>query len=84
VCPPNFFLQSALVRTRRTERTKAAVLEAFEYNLIETTICAWQPPNPVAKKTENSLSFFPHIRRLDTRWTHCDRHGRAQAWRSPH
>jgi Mn2+/Fe2+ NRAMP family transporter len=39
VCPPNFFLQSALVRTRRTDRTKEAVLEAFEYNLIETTIC---------------------------------------------
>eukprot|EP00241_Pyramimonas_parkeae_P003935 CAMPEP_0114236378 /NCGR_PEP_ID=MMETSP0058-20121206/6810_1 /TAXON_ID=36894 /ORGANISM="Pyramimonas parkeae, CCMP726" /LENGTH=606 /DNA_ID=CAMNT_0001348319 /DNA_START=130 /DNA_END=1950 /DNA_ORIENTATION=- len=39
VCPPNFFLQSALVRTRKTDRTAPAVLEAFEYNLYETTIC---------------------------------------------
>mmetsp|Transcript_36397 Transcript_36397/g.50574 ORF Transcript_36397/g.50574 Transcript_36397/m.50574 type:complete len:470 (-) Transcript_36397:537-1946(-) len=39
VCPPNFFLQSALVRTRKTERTRTGVMEAFEYNLYETTIC---------------------------------------------
>mmetsp|Transcript_20841 Transcript_20841/g.45666 ORF Transcript_20841/g.45666 Transcript_20841/m.45666 type:complete len:604 (-) Transcript_20841:202-2013(-) len=39
VCPPNFFLQSSLVRTRKTERTSAAIMEAFEYNLYETGIC---------------------------------------------
>jgi len=39
VCPPNFFLQSALVCTRRSERSTAGVLEAFEYNLYETSIC---------------------------------------------
>mmetsp|Transcript_24207 Transcript_24207/g.76135 ORF Transcript_24207/g.76135 Transcript_24207/m.76135 type:complete len:543 (-) Transcript_24207:188-1816(-) len=39
VCPPNFFLQSALVRTRKIERTAAGVREAFEYNLYETGIC---------------------------------------------
>ncbi|KAK3248555.1 hypothetical protein CYMTET_41983 [Cymbomonas tetramitiformis] len=39
VCPPNFFLQSALVRTRRTERSERGVMEAFEYNLYETSIC---------------------------------------------
>lgn len=27
------------VRTRKTDRTAPAVLEAFEYNLYETTIC---------------------------------------------
>eukprot|EP00239_Pterosperma_sp_CCMP1384_P007856 CAMPEP_0197854932 /NCGR_PEP_ID=MMETSP1438-20131217/25597_1 /TAXON_ID=1461541 /ORGANISM="Pterosperma sp., Strain CCMP1384" /LENGTH=580 /DNA_ID=CAMNT_0043469851 /DNA_START=191 /DNA_END=1933 /DNA_ORIENTATION=+ len=39
VCPPNFFLQSALVRTRKTERSREAIREAFEYNLYETGIC---------------------------------------------
>lgn len=39
VCPPNFFLQSALVRTRKTERTTSAVMEAFEFNLYETGLC---------------------------------------------
>ena len=40
VCPPNFFLHSALVRTRKiTNRSMGTIVEAFEYNLYETGIC---------------------------------------------
>eukprot|EP00899_Mesostigma_viride_P021656 jgi/Mesvir1/29492/Mv14032-RA.1 len=39
VCPPNFFLQSALVRTRRVERKEHSLREAIRYNLVETSLC---------------------------------------------
>ena len=40
VCPPNFFLHTALVRKRKMEnRRMETVLEAFEYNLYETGAC---------------------------------------------
>ncbi|QDZ23170.1 natural resistance-associated macrophage protein [Chloropicon primus] len=39
VCPPNFFLQSALVNVRSIEKTERAVREAFAFNLAETSLC---------------------------------------------
>ena len=39
VCPPNFFLQSALVNIRAIDRTEKAVREAFAFNLAETSLC---------------------------------------------
>ena len=39
VCPPNFFLQSALVNVRAIERTEKSVREAFAFNLAETSLC---------------------------------------------
>jgi len=39
VCPPNFYLQSALVLTRRIERTDKEVRSAFRHNFYETAFC---------------------------------------------
>ncbi len=39
VCPPNFFLQSALVNVRSIERTEKSIREAFAFNLAETGLC---------------------------------------------
>jgi len=39
VCPPNFFLQSALVNFRSIDRSEKSIREAFAFNLMETSLC---------------------------------------------
>uniref|UniRef100_A0A061RQP1 Metal iron transporter n=1 Tax=Tetraselmis sp. GSL018 TaxID=582737 RepID=A0A061RQP1_9CHLO len=39
VCPPNFYLQSALVMTRHVERSDRDIRAAFRHNLSETALC---------------------------------------------
>lgn len=39
VCPPNFFLQSALVNVRSIDRSEKSIREAFAFNLMETSLC---------------------------------------------